>query len=138
MAGWSSNNKFSVIGAFRQVAVMVSFEIPMLAVLLIPTIFSGSMGMNTIIQSQNIWYVFLSPLAALIFLIAAIAELGIAHYCTQRNTSRRRAAVAGRHIFCCPTGHGRASQGLDPPSAQEGRWPRPMLAPTRRKDGTHV
>ncbi|MBK8821196.1 MAG: NADH-quinone oxidoreductase subunit H [Anaerolineales bacterium] len=76
MAGWSSNNKFSVIGAFRQVAVMVSFEIPMLAVLLIPTIFSGSMGMNTIIQSQNIWYVFLSPLAALIFLIAAIAGVG--------------------------------------------------------------
>ncbi|MDP1779027.1 MAG: NADH-quinone oxidoreductase subunit H, partial [Anaerolineales bacterium] len=80
MAGWSSNNKFSVIGAFRQVAVMVSFEIPMLAVLLIPTIFSGSMGMNTIIQSQNIWYVFLSPLAALIFLIAAIAELGRAPF----------------------------------------------------------
>lgn len=80
MAGWSSNNKFSVIGAFRQVAVMVSFEIPMLAVLLIPTIFSGSMGMNAIIQSQDIWFVFLSPLAALIFLIAAIAELGRAPF----------------------------------------------------------
>jgi NADH-quinone oxidoreductase subunit H len=80
MAGWSSNNKFSTIGAFRQVAVMVSFEVPMLAVMLIPTIFSGSMGMNTIIQSQNIWFVFLSPLAALIFLIAAIAELGRAPF----------------------------------------------------------
>ena len=80
MAGWSSNNKFSVIGAFRQVAVMVSFEIPMLATLLIPTIFSGSMGMNAIIQSQNIWFVLLSPLAALIFLIAAIAELGRAPF----------------------------------------------------------
>jgi NADH-quinone oxidoreductase subunit H len=76
MGGWSSNNKFSVIGAFRQVAVMVSFEVPMLAVMLIPVIFSGSMNMNAIIQSQNIWFVFLSPLAALIFLIAAIAELG--------------------------------------------------------------
>ena len=80
MAGWSSNNKFSVIGAFRQVAVMVSFEIPMLATLLIPTIFSGSMGMNAIIQSQDIWFFFLSPLAALIFLIAAIAELGRAPF----------------------------------------------------------
>ena len=80
MAGWSSNNKFSVIGAFRQVAVMVSFEIPMLAVLLIPTIFSGSMGMNAIIESQDIWFIFLSPLAALIFLIAAIAELGRAPF----------------------------------------------------------
>jgi NADH-quinone oxidoreductase subunit H len=80
MAGWSSNNKFSVIGAFRQVAVMISFEVPMLAVMLIPTIFSGSMGMNAIIQHQNIWYFFLSPLAALIFLIAAIAELGRAPF----------------------------------------------------------
>jgi len=80
MAGWSSNNKFSVIGGFRQVAVMVSFEIPMLAVMLIPTLFSGSMGLNAIIQHQDIWYVFLSPLAALIFLIAAIAELGRAPF----------------------------------------------------------
>ncbi|HNO86596.1 MAG TPA: NADH-quinone oxidoreductase subunit H, partial [Anaerolineales bacterium] len=73
-------NKFSVIGAFRQVAVMVSFEIPMLATLLIPTIFAGSMGMNAIIQGQDIWFVLLSPLAALIFLIAAIAELGRAPF----------------------------------------------------------
>ena len=80
MAGWSSNNKFALIGAFRQVAVMVSFEIPMLTMLLIPTIFAGSMGMSTIIESQNIWYFFLAPLGALIFLIAAIAELGRAPF----------------------------------------------------------
>jgi NADH-quinone oxidoreductase subunit H len=35
MAGWSSNNKFAMIGAFRQVAVMISFEVPMLTMLLI-------------------------------------------------------------------------------------------------------
>ena len=76
MAGWSSNNKFALIGAFRQVAVMISFEVPMLAVLLIPTIFTGSMGTGAIIEGQSIWYFLLSPLGALIFLIAAIAELG--------------------------------------------------------------
>lgn len=80
MAGWSSNNKFALIGAFRQVAVMVSFEIPMLATLLIPTILAGSMGTAAIIEGQDIWYVFLSPLGALIFLIAAIAELGRAPF----------------------------------------------------------
>ncbi len=80
MAGWSSNNKFATIGAFRQVAVMVSFEIPMVAMLLIPTIFAKTMGMNGIIQGQNIWYFFLSPLGALIFLVAAIAELGRAPF----------------------------------------------------------
>src|SRR5215210_504283 len=80
MAGWSSNNKFALIGAFRQVAVMVSFEIPMLTMLLIPTILAGSMGMNAIIEKQDIWFFWLSPLAALIFLITAIAELGRAPF----------------------------------------------------------
>jgi NADH-quinone oxidoreductase subunit H len=81
MAGWSSNNKFAMIGAFRQVAVMVSFEIPMLTMLMIPTIYAGSMSMNTIIQAQDpIPFFILSPLGALIFLIAAIAELGRAPF----------------------------------------------------------
>ena len=80
MAGWSSNNKFALIGAFRQVAVMVSFEIPMLAMLLIPTILTGSMGTAAIIEGQSVWYFWLSPLGALIFLIAAIAELGRAPF----------------------------------------------------------
>ncbi|HUG34927.1 MAG TPA: complex I subunit 1 family protein [Anaerolineales bacterium] len=80
MAGWSSNNKYSLIGAFREVAVMLSFEIPMLTVMLIPTIFAGSMGIAAITNAQDTWFVFLAPLAALIFLIAAIAELGRAPF----------------------------------------------------------
>jgi len=81
MAGWSSNNKYALIGAFREVAVMLSFEIPMLTVLLIPTIFASSMGIGAITNAQEkTWFVFLAPLAALIFLIAAIAELGRAPF----------------------------------------------------------
>jgi NADH-quinone oxidoreductase subunit H len=80
MAGWSSNNKFAMIGGFRQVAVMVAFEVPMLAMLMIPTIFASSMNMNAIIEAQNVWYFIISPLGALIFLIAAIAELGRAPF----------------------------------------------------------
>lgn len=81
MAGWSSNNKFALIGGFRQVAMMVAFEIPMLTILLIPTIFAGSMNMNAIIQAQSpTWFFVLSPLGALIFLIAVIAELGRAPF----------------------------------------------------------
>ncbi|MBV6402940.1 MAG: NAD(P)H-quinone oxidoreductase subunit 1, chloroplastic [Anaerolineales bacterium] len=76
MAGWSSNNKYSLIGAFREAAVMLSFEIPMLTVMLIPTIFAGSMGIGAITNAQDTWNFFLAPLAAVIFLIAAIAELG--------------------------------------------------------------
>src|SRR5215510_1368453 len=80
MAGWSSNNKYSLIGAFREVAVMLSFEIPMLTTMLIPTIFAGSMGIAAITNAQSTWFVFLAPLAAIIFLIAAIAELGRAPF----------------------------------------------------------
>src|SRR4030095_695075 len=60
MAGWSSNNKYSLIGAFREVAVLLSFEIPMLTTMLIPTIFAGSMGVHPITQAQDIWFVVLS------------------------------------------------------------------------------
>jgi NADH-quinone oxidoreductase subunit H len=81
MAGWASNNKFALIGGFRQVAMMVAFEIPMLTMLLIPTIFAQSMNMNAIIQAQDkIWFFVISPLGALIFLVAAIAELGRAPF----------------------------------------------------------
>jgi NADH-quinone oxidoreductase subunit H len=60
---------------------MVSFEIPMLTMLLIPTIFAGSMGFNAITEAQeDIWFFWLAPLAAIIFFIAAIAELGRAPF----------------------------------------------------------
>jgi NADH-quinone oxidoreductase subunit H len=95
MAGWSSNNKYALIGAFRQVAVLVSFEVPMIATLLIPTILAGSMGMNAIIQAQNVWFILLAPLAAIIFMIAAIAELGRSPFDMNEAESE---IVAGFHI----------------------------------------
>ena len=95
MAGWASNNKYALIGAFRQVAVLVSFEVPMIATLLVPTILAGSMGMNAIIQAQNVWYIVLAPLAAIIFMVAAIAELGRAPFDMHEAESE---IVAGFHI----------------------------------------
>ncbi len=95
MAAWASNNKYALIGAFRQVAVLVSFEVPMIATLLIPTIFAGSMGMNEIVAGQNIWYFLLAPLAAIIFIIAAIAELGRSPFDLNEAESE---IVAGFHI----------------------------------------
>ncbi len=75
-AGWASNNKYALLGAFRLVATMVAYEVPMVVALLIPAILADSLSIWQITASQNIWYVVLSPLGALIFLIAAIAELG--------------------------------------------------------------
>jgi NADH-quinone oxidoreductase subunit H len=95
MAGWSSNNKFALIGAFRQVAVLISFEVPMIAMLLIPTMLAGSMGMDAIIQAQDVWFVVLAPMAAVIFMIAAIAELGRSPFDLNEAESE---IVAGFHI----------------------------------------
>jgi NADH-quinone oxidoreductase subunit H len=96
MAGWSSNNKFALLGAFRQVAAMISYEIPMVVTLLIPTVLAGTMGMLGISKmQQGMWYVFLSPLGALIFLISAVAELGRAPFDLSEGESE---VVAGFHI----------------------------------------
>ena len=96
MAGWSSNNKFALLGAFRQVAAMISYEIPMVVALLIPTVLAGSMGMLGISEAQQgMWYVVLSPLGALIFLISAVAELGRAPFDLSEGESE---VVAGFHI----------------------------------------
>lgn len=77
MAGWSSNNKYALLGAFRMVANMVSYEIPMVVAMLIPTILADSMSVQEITQAQGgMWFAVLSPLAFIIFFISAIAELG--------------------------------------------------------------
>lgn len=95
MAGWASNNKYALLGAFRQVAVLISFEVPMIATLLIPTVLAGSMGMNAIIQKQDVWFIVVAPLAAIIFMITAIAELGRAPFDINEAESE---IVAGYHI----------------------------------------
>jgi NADH-quinone oxidoreductase subunit H len=96
MAGWASNNKYALIGAFRMVATMISYEIPMVVALLIPTVLSGTMSVKGITQAQsNLWFVFLSPLGLLLFLISAIAELGRSPFDLNEAESE---IVAGFHI----------------------------------------
>src|SRR4030066_1747195 len=48
LAGWSSNNKYSLLGAFRAVAQVVSYEVPMILALLIPVLLGQSMGGNSL------------------------------------------------------------------------------------------
>lgn len=74
---------------------MVSFEVPMIATMLIPTILAGSMSMSVIVRSQNVWYVVIAPLAAIIFMITAIAELGRSPFDMNEAESE---IVAGFHI----------------------------------------
>jgi NADH-quinone oxidoreductase subunit H len=96
MAGWASNNKYALLGMYRMVANLISYEIPMVVILLIPTILANSMSVKTITEAQaSTWFVFLSPLGMLIFLISAIAELGRSPFDLNEAESE---IVAGFHI----------------------------------------
>jgi NADH-quinone oxidoreductase subunit H len=96
VGGWASNNKYALLGAFRMVANMISYEIPMVIALLIPTILADSMSVQGITQAQGgMWFAFLSPLALIIFLISAIAELGRSPFDLNEAESE---IVAGFHI----------------------------------------
>ena len=95
MAGWSSNNKYALLGAFRTVAQMISYEVPMVIALLIPVLLARSMGVSDIVYSQEVWYILVAPAAALIFLISSIAEIGRAPFDLVEAESE---IVAGFHI----------------------------------------
>lgn len=75
MAGYASGNKLALLGSMRAVAMLLSYEIPLVMALLGITILAGSMSMVDIIAAQSVPFVLVSPLGALIFLIAMSAEL---------------------------------------------------------------
>ncbi len=97
MAGWSSNNKYALLGAFRSVATMISFEIPLVVALMIPVVITGSMSLKAISEAQinSVPFFLLAPLAFLIFLISAIAELGRSPFDLNEGESE---IVSGFHI----------------------------------------
>jgi NADH-quinone oxidoreductase subunit H len=78
MAGWSSFNKYSLLGGLRSAAQVVSYEIPLTLSVVGLLMLAGTMSLNTIVRNQEgwftDWYVFQQPLGALIFFIAATAE----------------------------------------------------------------
>ncbi len=80
MAGWSSNNKFALLGAFRGVAQLISYEIPMVLALLVPVLLSGTMSLQGIVEQQHIMYLIAVPMTALIFFISSMAEMGRAPF----------------------------------------------------------
>lgn len=95
MAGWSSNNKYALLGAFRTVAQVISYEIPLVIALLVPVLLTRSMSVQQIVESQNIWYIVTAPAAAAILLISSIAEIGRTPFDLLEAESE---IVAGFHI----------------------------------------
>jgi len=81
LAGWSSNNKYSLLGGLRASAQMISYELALGLAFLPPIMLAGSLSLRDIIEAQrSMWYVVYQPLAALIFLITVIAEVNRAPF----------------------------------------------------------
>lgn len=75
MAGWSSNNKYSLLGAFRAVAQLITYEIPLVLSIITVVLLTGSMSMVEIVENQTVPYMVSMPLVFLVFMVAASAEL---------------------------------------------------------------
>ena len=76
LSGWGSNNKYALLAAFRSVAQLLSYEVPLVIALLVPVMLSGSLSLNQIVRGQAIPFAVLAPVAAFIFFLASIAEVG--------------------------------------------------------------
>ncbi len=102
MAGWGSNNKYSLLGAFRTVAQLVGYEVPMLLNVLPVIMLTGSMSLVDIIQKQTdapgglgFPFILFLPLSALVFIISGIAETGRSPFDLMEAESE---IVAGFHV----------------------------------------
>ncbi len=78
MAGWASNNKYSLMGGFRSAAQMISYEIPMAFAVLTVVLLAGSLNLSDIVNMQKAkWFIFalpIGPVAFFLYLFAGIAE----------------------------------------------------------------
>jgi NADH-quinone oxidoreductase subunit H len=75
VAGWGSNNKYSMFGAMRAVAQSIAYEIPILLSMLAVVLMCNTFSLKEIVGAQEkIWFVFLQPVAFLIYVIAGLAE----------------------------------------------------------------
>ena len=80
MAGWSSYNKYSLLGGLRAAAAVISYELPLILGVVGIVLLAGTLNLGTIVENQSggilNWYAFQQPLALIIFFIAATAEAG--------------------------------------------------------------
>ncbi len=81
MAGWSSNNKYALLGGLRSTAQMISYELAMGLSILSVVLTAGTLNVQTIVDAQQkVWFIFLQPLAFILYLITTTAEVNRAPF----------------------------------------------------------
>lgn len=102
--GWASNNKYALLGAIRSVAQNVAYEIPLLLAVMSVVLMVNSLSFSEVVNAQSrIWFIFLQPVAGIIYLISATAETNRAPFDIPEAESE---LVAGFHTEYSGMGFG--------------------------------
>lgn len=81
LAGWSSNNKYAMLGGVRATAQMISYELSLGLCFAIAVVLGNSMNLNEIVTAQkDMWFAVIQPVGAVIFLIVTLAEVNRAPF----------------------------------------------------------
>jgi NADH-quinone oxidoreductase subunit H len=81
LAGWSSNNKYAMLGGLRSTAQMISYELALAMAFVGPMMIAGSMSMMDIVKAQShLWFILLQPVAFVIYFISSLAEINRAPF----------------------------------------------------------
>ena len=77
LAGWGSANKYGILGGLRSAAQLISYEIPVIMVVVAVAMLAQSLNLQEIVERQNpIPYALILPLGMVVFFIAGLAEVG--------------------------------------------------------------
>lgn len=95
IAGWSSNNRYAMFGAARGVAVLISYEIPVVLSVLGVVLIAGSMSLADVVSAQTVPFLLVQPLAFFVFVTGTSAELNRTPFDVAEAESE---LIAGYHI----------------------------------------
>jgi NADH-quinone oxidoreductase subunit H len=79
LAGWASNSKYALIGSMRKAGIIVSYEVVITFAVMGPVILAGTLSTYEIVQqqiNQKLWYIWLQPIAFVVYMFAMLAETG--------------------------------------------------------------
>ncbi len=79
IAGWASNSKYPLIGSMRKAGIIISYEVVITFAVMGPIILAGTLSTYEIVQrqiEQNLWYVWVQPVAFVVYMFALLAETG--------------------------------------------------------------